>query len=72
MPYSRNETLPPEVRNHLPKNAQDLYRAAFNEAFSDHAGDPEREKASHRIAWSAVKRWYKKSGETWIPRGMLD
>jgi cation transport regulator len=68
MPYPTNADLPPGVRHHLPPHAQDIYRAAFNHAFADHAGDPRQEEAAHRIAWSAVKRVYVKMGENWIAR----
>lgn len=56
MPYVTNTDLPPPVRNHLPPHAQDIYRAAFNNAFAEHASDPRQEEAAHRIAWAAVKR----------------
>ena len=36
----RNSPLPPAVRNHLPEHAQDIYRAAFNHAFSTHEDAP--------------------------------
>lgn len=71
MPYASNDELPPAVREHLPPNAQDLYRAAFNHAYAQHADDPRREEASHRIAWSVVKRWYVKCGNTWIARRLI-
>ena len=50
MPYRSNDDLPPSVKRHLPPHAQDIYRAAFNHAFGDHAGDPRQEEAAHRIA----------------------
>lgn len=65
MPYDRNEDLPPSVRDHLPAHAQDMYRAAFNHAFTAHAHDPRQEEAAHRIAWGAVKRSYEKVGDRW-------
>lgn len=68
MPYVSNTDLPPPVRNHLPPHAQDIYRAAFNNAFAEHAGDPRQEEAAHRIAWAAVKRSYVKLGDEWVPR----
>jgi len=68
MPYLTNFDLPPAVRRHLPPHAQDIYRAAFNHAFADHAGDPRQEEAAHRIAWAAVKRSYVKLGESWVAR----
>jgi cation transport regulator len=68
MPYASNADLPPRVRSHLPPHAQDIYRAAFNNAFAAHIADPRREEAAHRIAWAAVKRLYVKLGDRWVPR----
>lgn len=68
MPYATNADLPPSVRQHLPMHAQDIYREAFNHAFTAHAGDPRQEEASHRIAWGAVKRSYEKVGNRWVAR----
>jgi cation transport regulator len=45
MPYRVNGDLPPSVRNHLPVHAQDIYREAFNHAFTAQAGEPDRERA---------------------------
>jgi cation transport regulator len=71
MPYATNTDLPASVRNHLPEHAQDIFRAAFNHAFEAHGHDPRREEISHRIAWAAVKRRYKKAGDIWIPLSKL-
>ena len=68
MPYASNADLPPRVRSHLPPHAQDIYRAAFNNALAAHIADPRREEAAHRIAWAAVKRLYVKLGDRWVPR----
>ena len=68
MPYATNDDLPPGVQQHLPAHAQDIFRAAFNHAFADHAGDPRREEAARRIAWAAVKRSYVKVGDQWLAR----
>lgn len=68
MPYRTNDDLPAPVRNHLPEHAQDIYRAAFNNAYAAHAGDPRQEEAAHRIAWAAVKRAFVKVGTRWIAR----
>ncbi|TWI28268.1 ChaB family protein [Mesorhizobium tianshanense] len=62
MPYAANIDLPPSIRRSLPRHAQDIYREAFNHAFAAHSGDPRQEEASHRIAWSAVKRSFVKIG----------
>lgn len=58
--------LPDRVRR-LPRPAQDIYRAAFADAFERYG--PAREAVAHRIAWSTVKRHYvqRPSGE-WQPR----
>ena len=68
MPYQTNSDLPSPVRSHLPPHAQDIYREAFNHAFSAHTGDPRQEEAAHRIAWGAVKRRYLKEGDMWVER----
>jgi cation transport regulator len=65
VPYSRNEDLPEGVRGHLPAHAQDIYRAAFNNAYLAHRGDPRQEEAARRIAWAAVKHKYQKVGDRW-------
>jgi cation transport regulator len=69
MPYRSNDDLPDAVRNHLPPHAQDIFRAAFNHAWLEYAADPRGEEISHRVAWAAVKRRYRKSGDTWVPIG---
>lgn len=68
MPYQANRDLPDSVRNHLPVHAQDIYREAFNHAYAAHAGEGDRERRSHIIAWSAVKHGYVKEGEQWVRR----
>ncbi len=68
MPYATNADLPPSVTRHLPEHAQDIYRAAFNHAFAEHAGEERQEEAARRIAWAAVKRSYVKAGDAWIVR----
>jgi cation transport regulator len=68
MPYATNEDLPSSVARHLPPHAQDIYRAAFNNAWAEHAGDPRQEEAAHRIAWAAVKHVYFKIGDSWVAR----
>jgi len=69
MPYARNLDLPTPVRAHLPTEAQDIYREAFNHAWKQYAKrEPERiEEIAHRVAWSAVKRCYRKSDGAWVP-----
>ena len=70
MPYTAVEDLPPSVQAHLPTHAQEIYLAAFNNAWSEYAarGPVQRETNAYRVAWAAVKRKYEKSGERWVPR----
>lgn len=65
MPYDTNQELPPSVRRYLPPHAQDIFRAAFNNAFERHGHD---ETLAFRIAWAAVKRRYEKVGSNWVPK----
>ena len=66
MPYGSNDDLPPSVANHLPEHAQDIFREAFNQAWSAHGGD---EATAFRIAWAAVKRSYRKAEDEWVAIG---
>ncbi len=74
MPYSVVEDLPASVQDHLPLHAQEIYLAAFNNAWRQHAHELGGEAIAHRIAWAAVKRSYRKQGEPkqgsrWVPIG---
>jgi len=68
MPFQRLEDLPPSLRSRLPVHAQEIFRAAFNNAWVTYATSSphEREETCHRIAWSAVKKKYRKSGDYWV------
>jgi cation transport regulator len=73
MPYPSNADLPDGIRFRLPGHAQDIYREAFNNAW-DRYGRREpyrREEIAHCVAWSAVKKKYRKVGDTWIAREHL-
>jgi cation transport regulator len=61
MPYKTIGELPESVRSHLPKHAQEIYRAAFNSAWDEYGQDEER---AHRVAWAAVKTKYEKDEQT--------
>ncbi len=61
MPYKNLSDLPESVREHLPKHAQEIYRAAYNSAWEEYDHDEER---AHRVAWAAVKNKYEKNEET--------
>jgi cation transport regulator len=68
MPYDHNAELPGSVRDHLPEHAQTIYREAFNHAWMQYDSEPAREEIAHRVAWSAVKRRYRKAGDRWVPK----
>jgi cation transport regulator len=68
MPYASNTDLPPRIRHVLPGHAQDIYRAAFNNAFDSYADSGRREEIAHRVAWAAVKKRYVKRGDAWVER----
>ena len=67
MPYSKLSELPDNVSNVLPKHAQEIYQAAFNNAWQQYAkpqdrhSDDSREEVAHKVAWSAVKHSYHKN-----------
>ncbi len=67
MPYERLQELPGSVRDHLPKHAQEIYRAAYNSAWDEYDHDEER---AHRVAWAAVKHKYEKNDNTgdWVEK----
>lgn len=73
MQYETIDDLPAPVRHHLPHHAQEIYRAAFNNAWNEYA-DPadrldgdSREESAHRVAWGAVERVYTKTSDgAWV------
>ena len=70
MPYNKTAELPGRVRSHLPAHAQEIYLAAFNNAWIGYEnpekrrGNESREETAHRIAWAAVKKHYQKNSHT--------
>ena len=60
MPYKELTDLPESVRNSLPKHAQEIYQAAYNNAWEEYRHNEER---AHRVAWAAVKKSYKKNAK---------
>lgn len=71
MPYDRLGDLPKSVRNVLPTHGQEIYLAAFNDAWDqykdpdDRKDDTSREETAHRVAWAAVKTVYEKTDDGW-------
>ncbi|ABG42109.1 ChaB [Paraglaciecola sp. T6c] len=73
MPYDSHKDLPESVQNVLPPHAQDIYLAAFNNAWNeykdpdDRHGKQGREEVSHKVAWSAVKQSFHKNDDgMWV------
>jgi cation transport regulator len=69
MPYATIDELPPAVR-HLPAHAQEIFRAAFNAAWQSYAdrGATGQDETAFKVAWAAVKKRYRKIGESWVER----
>ena len=71
MPYSELKELPKSVRSVLPEHAQEIYLAAFNNAWEEYSdsddrqGESSREETAHKVAWSAVKQKYEKVDDEW-------
>ena len=71
MPYDATTDLPDSVKNVLPKKAQDIFLAAYNNAWEqykdpdDRKGDATLEETAFKVAWSAVKQKYEKKGDAW-------
>ena len=61
MPYKELSDLPESVRDNLPKHAQEIYQAAFNNAWDEYGHDEER---AHRVAWAAVQTCYEKNEQS--------
>lgn len=75
MPYERLSDLPKQVRDNLPKHAQEIYQSAYNSAWdeydepSERRGDDSREETAHKVAWSAVKKKYEKNDNgDWVSK----
>lgn len=74
MPYASINELPKNVAGVLPIHAQEIFMAAFNNAYNeykdpeDRKQDDDRENTARRVAWSAVKQKYKKGKDgKWHP-----
>ena len=66
MPYKKLTDLPDNVTDHLPKHAQEIFRAAYNSAEEQY----DEEDRRHRVAWSAVEQRYEKDEESgeWVEK----
>lgn len=75
MPYNSVNDLPEDVKNVLPEHAQRIFKEAFNSAYDEYKdpdkrrGNESREEVAFKVAWSAVKKEYKKGTDgTWHPK----
>lgn len=68
IPYTYISDLPASVRSHLPTHAQEIYLAAFNNAWEEYASRDDREIVAHKVAWSAVKKQYVKIAKEWVKK----
>jgi cation transport regulator len=64
MPYSKNSDLPDNVRKVLPQKAKTIFRKAFNNAHIEYKD----EITAFKVAWSAVKKQYKKVNNKWVEK----
>jgi cation transport regulator ChaB len=55
----------PSTLERSPKKAQDTYEKTLEHAETEYAGDEER---AHRVAWSAVKHSFERTGDHWEPK----
>lgn len=60
----------------LPKHAQQIFKKAHASAIKEYK-DPDKrrggkkqsaEEVAHKVAWSAVKKEYKKKGDEWVKK----
>ena len=76
MPYNDISELPEGVRHNLPKHAQEIYLAAYNNAAEEYSdpvkrrGTDSAEAVARKVAWSAVKKEFEKDITTgqWIQK----
>ncbi|HEY6757534.1 MAG TPA: ChaB family protein [Nitrososphaera sp.] len=60
----------------LPSHAQKIYTKAHKNALKQYTSPSKRrggkrqskEQVAHKVAWSAVKKEYKKKGDKWVPK----
>lgn len=71
MPYHKASDLPDNVRKPLPKHAQEIFLAAFNNAWEEYEdprerkGNASRDEVARKVAWAAVKQQYEKADGHW-------
>lgn len=57
----------------LPAGAKSIYRSAFTSAYDGTCADrDDRDACAAKIAWSAVKKQYTKSGDSWVAKSFQE
>ena len=65
MPYKQITQLPDNVKNNLPKHAQEIYKEAFDSA-EERYGEEGR---AHATAWGAVEQKCEKNDDgNWVKK----
>jgi len=62
MPYTISN--PPDRIKKLPSHAIEIFVSAFNSALKQY----KNEQTANQVAWSAVKKMYKKEGDNWVKK----
>jgi cation transport regulator len=58
-----------DAPKNLPKHAKEIYVSAWNNAYGTTCKTrSDRDECASKIAWSAVKKGYKKEGDTWVAK----
>lgn len=75
MPAKTTSELPKGVKDNLPKHAQQIYMKAYNNALKQYKdpdkrrGNSSQKATASRVAWSAVKKEYKKNKDgEWVKK----
>ena len=75
MPYKSTSDLPDNVASVLDPHAQKIFKETFNSAYDQYKEPDERrdndsrEDVARKVAWSAVKKKYKKGDDDkWHPK----
>jgi cation transport regulator len=69
MPYSDIKRLPSGINRLLPTHAQSIFMKAFNNAWDEYKNsgsrrdDDDRETVARKVAWTAVKKKYRKDDD---------
>lgn len=67
MPYDSIDDLPDNVKDNLPKEAQKIYKEAYNASYDEHPDWDDARRAKY--AWGAVKNVYEKNDDgEWVKK----